>query len=122
MGSDSCQRQQAIEAGDEAGVELYGFDVIGQAKHQVVEKSCFDGEDFFFGAQDFFFVGFKLGGDVALRIYKCLSPFPGVGHFVFVHIGHLEVVAKNIVETNFQAADAGYFDFAQTYFFKIIFA
>ena len=122
FGRNAGKRKQAVQLRYQIGIQLNCGNIIRQADYQFVEKTCFNGKNFFFGTQNFFFVFFQFLGDVALRIHQCLLANPGFGYFVLVHIAHFDEISEHIVITDFQGRNARSCTFSLLNFKQIAFA
>ena len=117
-----CKGQQAVDTGDEVGVELYGRYVVGDRLYQIIEKLRFEGEDFFFCSENFFFVFFQLLCDVTFGTDERLFANPLFRNFVFVCVAYLDVVAEDVVISYFEAGNARPFAFPLLQVQEVIFS
>ena len=80
---------------------------------QLTVKTRFEDENLVFCTEDFLLIFFEFLGDVAFGIDKRLFANPLFWDKLFVGVAHLHIVAKDVVESDFQTlnASACYFAF-----------
>ncbi len=113
--------QQAVEPGDDLRVGENHRHILGQTGHQPVVEPCLDGLDALLGGEYLLLVFLELGGDVALGVDQGLLAYPLRRHLALVGVGHLDIVAEDIVVADFQARDAGGLAFALLYLLQVVF-
>ena len=107
--STNGEGDKYIKPGDQGGIKLDRPDIVGQEKNQVVIELQLDLEHPFFGMQDLLLIFLELFRDVPFGIDQGLFALPFGGHLLFMHIRHLEIIAKNIGKSDFQRSDTGPF-------------
>ena len=112
----------AVEVGEGLGIVLECYDTFRCSSDQLTVKTRFENENLIFCTEDFLLIFFEFLRDVAFGIDQRLFANPLFGHKLFVGVAHLHVVAKDIVESNFQTLDAGACDFAFLDLEEVVFA
>ncbi len=116
------ERTQRVQHRHNAGILLNGGDVLNGSGDEVVENPRLDGKNPVFGVQDFLFVFFQFGRDVALGVDERLLANPLGRHLAFVGVAHFQIVAKHLVEGHFQGRNARALDLAFLDFEQVVFA
>ncbi len=93
---------QTIGLSHQPGIEQQRCGVLHDRFHQLVENPEFDGVDFFFSAQNLFFVFFQFLRDIPLDVGERLFPDPVGRDFVLVHMGYFQIIAKDAVVGDFE--------------------
>ena len=91
-------------------------------KHQIVVYFLLQRQNLLLGAQNLLLVFLQFGRDVTLGVHQRLLANPLLGHAVFVGVAYLDVVAENVVETDFERRNARQFALTLLNFNQIIFA
>ena len=102
------QRAQAVQLRHCRGRRLNAAHLSGNGKTQLREQFKFQCRDPVGGGENVALQVLQLLGDIALTVYEGLLADIGVRHLIFKGIGHLDVVAENLVVADFQGADAGF--------------
>ena len=97
---------QHVEQPHRPGVRHQGRHLRHTSRHECGKGGVFEGFGLFFGIEDLGFQFLQLFGDVALCLGQGLLADPAFGNFVLVGIADFEVVAKHVVEGDFQSGDA----------------
>ncbi len=122
FGRDGGKREQAVELGEDVGVELHLRHPLAEREHEFLVEAVLDDLDTLFGRGDFLLVGLEFVGDIPLGADECLLANPLGRHLLFVGIADLEVVAKDIVEAYLEALYARAFYLALLYLEQIFLA
>ena len=101
------QGGENVECGQNLGGLQQTPGLCGHALAQRHKQVVFARVDFFLRGQDLFLILFQLGRNVALRILERLLALVVRGDFGGVCVRDLDVVAEHLIETDFQARDAG---------------
>ena len=115
------ESEQTVDLCHHRSVGLYGRDIFSDGFDQFVEDSIFNYADAFLCTQYFLLVLFEFGRYIAFGADKRLLANPIGRHFVLMGVAHLNVVAKDVVETDFQRRDAGVLYFSLHHLVEIVF-
>ena len=112
--------QQAIEARNDVGIDLYlGYKLL-RCTDKLVEKLLFEYLNFLVCAQDFFFVFFQFLCNVSLCLCQCLLANPFLRYLILIRIAHFEIITEDVIIANFEARDTCRLDFALLNIHQII--
>ena len=98
--------QKDVEFGEGPGVAQQGGHGLLGARDEVGKDLAFESGDALVCVKDALFLVLELGGDVALGVDEGLLADPVGGDAVFVAVADLEVVAKDVVEVEFERRDS----------------
>ena len=91
------ETQQAIQVGNDIGIDLNLRNKLLHTENQVVEEFGLEGEDLIFSAQNLLFVLLQLLGDIAFSLGQCLLANPLWRNQFLIGVANLEVIAKHII-------------------------
>ena len=98
---------QHVDLGESSCIALQDADMPHHLPDQILVKLCLEDADPLLGTEDLLLILLQLRGDVSLAIDQGLLPDPVLRHLILMRIGHLNVVAKDVIEGNLQRWDPG---------------
>ena len=106
------ETHQAIQLRNDSGILLHLCHIFGHRQHQFGVEAILYCLNLALCGEYLLLVFFEFLGDIALCVHQCLFANPCLWHLVAVGVAHLQVVAKDIVVSDFQTADTCGFHFA----------
>ena len=115
------KRRETVYLGNDRRVFLDFADVGQHEGNQLIVNLLLQNGYFLLGSQDLRLVGLELLGDVAFGGNQGLLADPLFRDLVLVRVSNFDIVAKHIVECNFETADScslnlSFYDFLQILF------
>ena len=89
--------EQAVELGQQRGVDLNLRDELLHRQHQFAEELLFHREDFVLRTQDFLFILLQFLRDVAFGLGQRLLAHPISGYVVLIRIAHFQIISEDVV-------------------------
>ena len=100
------KRKQGVQHSEHLCI-LLDRDHIGRhLRYKLLKIFLLQGDHSLLSMKDFLLVLFQLWGNVALGIHQSLLANPAVRHLILVDMGHLQVVAKDLVVGDLQGRNA----------------
>ena len=113
---------EAVEAGNQVGIELNGRDILAHGVHKLIKQLLLEHLNAIFCTDNLLLIVLQLLSHIALGAHKRLLANPLLRHLCLVGVSHLDVVAKHIVKTDFQARNARDFALALLHLHEIVLA
>ena len=100
------ETQQAIEMGNDVGVNLNLRNELLHILHKFVEKLRLEDDNLLVGSQDFLLVFLQFGRYVSLSLSQCLLTNPVGRNLILKGVAHFKVIAEDVIVAHLQRTDA----------------